>query len=114
GCGEAARAFRAVRARGARPRPPCGGRIAVRTRSRLGAIRPPRRSPTSAQPPTSPAPYMAWKVVLVQPVHDQDARTRQPVVQSAVERVVVPLVGRLPLGLRQRFLGFQRSSMTIM
>ena len=58
--------------------------------------------------------YMARQVVLVQPVHDQDDRTRKLVVQSAAERVVVPLVGRLPLGLRQRFLGLQRSSMTIM
>jgi hypothetical protein len=78
------------------------------------SFRPPRRSPTSAQPPTSPAPIHDRQVVLVQPVHDQDDRTRKLVVQSAAERVVVPLVGRLPLGLRERFLGLQRSSMTIM
>ena len=30
------------------------------------------------------------------------------VVQPAVEGVVVPFVGRLPLGLRQRLLGLQR------
>ena len=63
--------------------------------------------------PLLPRQYMARQVVLVQPVHDQDDRTRKLVVQSAAERVVVPLVGRLPLGLRQRFLGLQRSSMTI-
>jgi hypothetical protein len=44
----------------------------------------------------------------VQPVHDQDNGTRPSVVQPAVEGVVVPLVGGLPLGLRQGLLGFQR------
>jgi hypothetical protein len=44
----------------------------------------------------------------VQPVHNQDNGTRPRVVQPAVERVVVPVVGRLPLGLRQGLLGFQR------
>jgi hypothetical protein len=43
----------------------------------------------------------------MQPVHDQDDRTRPGVVQSAVERVVEPVVSRLPLGLRQGLLGFQ-------
>jgi hypothetical protein len=44
----------------------------------------------------------------VQPVHDQDNGTRPRVVQPAVEGVVVPLVGGLPLGLRHDLLGFQR------
>jgi hypothetical protein len=44
----------------------------------------------------------------VQPVHNQDNGTRPRVVQPAVEGVVVPLVGSLPLGLRQGLLGFQR------
>jgi len=49
--------------------------------------------------------YMAGEVVLVPPVHDQHDRTRELVVQPAVEGVVVPFVGRLALGLRQRLLG---------
>ena len=49
--------------------------------------------------------YMAGEVILVQPVHDQHDRTLLLVVQSTVECVVAPLVGRLPLGLRQRLLG---------
>jgi hypothetical protein len=44
----------------------------------------------------------------VQPVHDHHDRTRQLVVEPAVEGVVVPLVGRLALRLRQRLLGLQR------
>jgi hypothetical protein len=44
----------------------------------------------------------------VQPVHDQDNGTRPRVVQPAVVGLVVPLVGSLPLGLRQGLLGFQR------
>jgi hypothetical protein len=44
----------------------------------------------------------------VQPVHNQNNGTRPSVVQPAVEGVVVPLVGRLPLRLRQGLLGFQR------
>ena len=45
---------------------------------------------------------------LVQPVHDQHDRPRKLVVEPAVEGVVVPLVGRLALRLRQRLLGLQR------
>jgi len=41
------------------------------------------------------------------PVHDQHDGTREFVIEPAVEGVVVPLVRRLALGLRQRFLGFQ-------
>ena len=52
--------------------------------------------------------HVANKIVLVQPVHNQDNGTRPCVVQPAVEGVVVPLVGGLPLGLRQGLLGFQR------
>ena len=44
----------------------------------------------------------------MQPVHDQDDRTLLRVVQPAVEGVVVPLVRRPPLGLRQGLLGLQR------
>jgi hypothetical protein len=44
----------------------------------------------------------------VQPVHDQDNRTRPLVVQPAVEGVVEPLVRRPTLGLRQGLLGLQR------
>jgi hypothetical protein len=43
----------------------------------------------------------------MQPMHDQDDRTRPGVVEAAVEGVVIPVVGRLPLALRQRRLGFQ-------
>ena len=52
--------------------------------------------------------HVARKIVLVQPVHDQHDRTRELVVEPAVEGVVVPLVGGLALGLRQGFLGFER------
>ena len=52
--------------------------------------------------------HMAGEIVLVQPVHDQHDRTRELVVESAVEGVVVPFVGRLALGLRQGLLGLQR------
>jgi hypothetical protein len=44
----------------------------------------------------------------VQPVHDQHDRTRELVVEPAVKGVVVPLIGSLALGLRQRVLGLQR------
>jgi hypothetical protein len=46
----------------------------------------------------------------VQAVHDQNDRTAQLVVEAAVAGVVVPLVRRLALRLRQCFNG---SSMTI-
>jgi len=45
------------------------------------------------------------EIILVQPVHDQHDRPRELVVEPAVKRVVVPLVGRLALRLRQRLLG---------
>ena len=51
--------------------------------------------------------HVAREIVFVQPVHDQDDRSRPDVVQSTVEGVVEPVVGRLPLGLRQGLLGFQ-------
>ena len=44
----------------------------------------------------------------MRPVRDQDDGTRELVVEPAVEGVVVPLVGRLPLRLRQRLLRLQR------
>jgi hypothetical protein len=40
---------------------------------------------------------VADKVVFVQPLHDDDDGTTALVVEAAVERVVVPLVGGLPL-----------------
>jgi hypothetical protein len=43
--------------------------------------------------------HVAGEIILVQPVHDQDDRTRPGVVQSAVEGVVEPVACRLPLGL---------------
>jgi hypothetical protein len=49
--------------------------------------------------------HVAGEIVLVQPVHDQDDGARELVVEPAVERVVVPFVRRLPLGLRQCLLG---------
>jgi len=49
--------------------------------------------------------HVAGEVVLVQSVHDQHDRPRELVVEPAVKGVVVPLVGRLALGLRQRLLG---------
>jgi hypothetical protein len=51
---------------------------------------------------------MARQIVFVQAVHDQDDRTRELVVEPAVEGVVEPLVRRLTLGLRQCLLGLQR------
>jgi hypothetical protein len=44
----------------------------------------------------------------VQPVHDQHDGAGQLVVEPAIEGMIVPLVGRLALRLRQRFLGLQR------
>jgi hypothetical protein len=44
----------------------------------------------------------------VQPVHDEHDRTLLLVVEPAVEGVVEPFVGRLPLGLRQGLFGLQR------
>ena len=44
----------------------------------------------------------------MQPVHDQDDRPLLLVIQPAIEGVVEPLVGRLPLGLRQGLVGLQR------
>jgi len=49
--------------------------------------------------------HMAGEVVLVQPVHDQHDRPRELVVEPAVKRVVIPLVGGRALRLRQRLLG---------
>ena len=51
---------------------------------------------------------MADEIVLVQAVHDQHDRTLLLVVEPAVEGMVKPLVGRPPLGLRQRLLGLRR------
>ena len=50
---------------------------------------------------------MRGQIVLVQPVHDQHDRAGELVVEPTVEGVVVPVVGRLALRLRQRLLGFQ-------
>ena len=44
----------------------------------------------------------------MQPVHDQHDGAGQLVVEPAIEGMIVPLVGRLALRLRQRFLGLQR------
>jgi hypothetical protein len=44
----------------------------------------------------------------VQSVHDHHDGARQLVVEAAIEDVVVPLVGRLALRLRQRLFGLQR------
>jgi len=52
--------------------------------------------------------HMAREIVLVQPVHDHDDRPGPGVVQPAVKGVVKPVVGRLPLGLRECLLGLQR------
>ena len=49
--------------------------------------------------------HVTGEIILVQPVHDQHDRPRELVVEPAVKRVVVPLVGRLALRLRQRLLG---------
>ena len=43
--------------------------------------------------------HVAREIVFVQPVHDQDDRSRPDVVQSTVEGVVEPVVGCLALGL---------------
>ena len=52
--------------------------------------------------------HVTGEVVLVQSVHDQHDRTRKLVVEPAIEGVVVPLVGRLALRLRQRLVGLQQ------
>ena len=44
----------------------------------------------------------------MQAVRDQHDRTRELVVEAAVEGVVKPFVRRLALGLRQRLLRLQR------
>ena len=44
----------------------------------------------------------------MQPVHDQHDGTLLLVVQPAVEGVVEPFVGALPVGFRQRLFGLQR------
>ena len=44
--------------------------------------------------------HVADEIVFVQPVHDEDDRARELVVQPAVEGVVEPVVRRLALGLR--------------
>jgi len=49
--------------------------------------------------------HMSDEIILVQPVHDHDDRPILLVVEARVEGVVEPLVGRSPLGLRQRLLG---------
>ena len=49
--------------------------------------------------------HVAHQIVLVQSVHDQHDGTRELVVEPAVEGMVEPLIGRPPLGLRQRLLG---------
>jgi hypothetical protein len=51
---------------------------------------------------------MADEVVLVQPLHDDHDRAMALVVQSAVEGVVVPLVGGFALRLGERFFRLQR------
>jgi hypothetical protein len=49
--------------------------------------------------------HMPYQIVLVQPMHDQHDGACPHVVQSAVERVVEPLVRGSPVGFRQRLLG---------
>jgi hypothetical protein len=44
----------------------------------------------------------------VQAVHDHDDGSLELVIEPAVEGMVEPLIGRPPLGLRQRLLGLQR------
>jgi hypothetical protein len=46
-------------------------------------------------------------IIFVQPVHDQDDGARPVVVQAAVDGVIIPIVGGLPLRLRQRLFGLQ-------
>jgi len=52
--------------------------------------------------------HVANQIVLVQPVHDQHDRTLLLVVQPAVEHVVEPFVGALPVRFRQGLFGLQR------
>ena len=49
--------------------------------------------------------HMANEIILVQPLHDDDDGAVALVVEPAVEGVVKPVVGRLPLGVGERFLG---------
>ena len=49
--------------------------------------------------------HVTGEVVLVQSVHDHHDRPRELVVEPAVKGMVVPLVRRLALRLRQRLLG---------
>jgi len=51
--------------------------------------------------------HVADQIVLVQPVHDQHDRSLLLVIQAAVERMVKPFVGALPVRFRQGLLGFQ-------
>jgi hypothetical protein len=52
--------------------------------------------------------HVAGEVVLVQSMHDQHDGARELVVEATIEGVVVPLVGRLALRLRQRLFRLQR------
>jgi hypothetical protein len=51
---------------------------------------------------------MTDQIVLVQPVHDQHDGTLLLVIEPAVEGVVEPFVGALPVGFGQCLLGLQR------
>ena len=51
---------------------------------------------------------MADEIVFVQPLHDYDDGAVPFVIEPAVEGVVVPLVGGLPLRLGERLLRLQR------
>ena len=54
------------------------------------------------------AEHVADEVVFVQPLHDDDDGAALLIVLPAVEGVVVPLVGGLPLRLGERLLRLQR------
>src|SRR5690349_3486979 len=48
---------------------------------------------------------MAGEVILVEALHDENDAAALLVVETAIERVVVPLIDRAPLALRGGFIG---------
>jgi hypothetical protein len=51
---------------------------------------------------------MPYEIVLVQALHDYDDGAVLLAVQTTVESVIEPLIGRAAAGLGQRFIGLER------
>jgi hypothetical protein len=52
--------------------------------------------------------HVAYEVILVQPLHNNDDAARILIIKAAVQRVLVPVIDGISLGFRHCFIGLQR------